>query len=102
MVPLQLMHSVLAGPVQVPHVMSHGAHTPLLLAYLPTGVHEARHLPLSKNGVAAAQDVQSSPVGPEHNSQLVWQATHVSGDEKNVLPRCAAVSSLCCEKCSLV
>ena len=43
---LQLMHSELAGPLQVPHVESQLLQTKLLLAYLPTGVHEARHVPV--------------------------------------------------------
>lgn len=44
-VPLHVMQSLLAGPLHVPHVEWHGAHTPELLAYLPTGVHESRQVP---------------------------------------------------------
>ena len=83
LVPLHVMHSVLVGPLQVPHEASQGSHTPLLLAYLPTGVHAARQLPsrvprMLKKGVAAEHDVQSLAVGPSQSSQLAWHATHVS------------------------
>ena len=44
--PLQLMHCVLAGPEHVPQVEWHGEQTPVLFAYLPTGVQDARQVPL--------------------------------------------------------
>ena len=45
LVPEHVMHSVADGPEHVPHVAWHASHTPLLLAYLPTGVHDERQLP---------------------------------------------------------
>ena len=53
---VQLRHSVLAGPLQVPHAASHGSHTLFVSAHLPAGVQDARHEPGgSEKGVAAAQ-----------------------------------------------
>lgn len=86
LVPLQLMHSVLAGPLHVPHEGSQLSHMPLALAYLPTGAHEDMQAPVLpepsklKNGVAAAQEVQSVADGPEHTAQVASHDTQVSAD----------------------
>lgn len=85
LVPLHVMHSVLAGPLHVPQELSHGSHTPLLLACLPMGVHEARQLPRRvpsrlKKGVAAAHDVQSLAVVPSQSAQVGSHVTHVSAE----------------------
>ena len=42
---VQLKQSELEGPLQVPQVESQSTQTPLLLAHLPEGVHDARHPP---------------------------------------------------------
>lgn len=68
---VQLRHSLLAGPVQVPHEASHGSHTLLALAYFPAGVQEARQLPgSSKNGQFVGQFEHSPLPGPWHVAQL--------------------------------
>ena len=80
---VQLRQSVLDAPLQVPHDASQATQTLLLLAYLATGVHDARQLPgWLKNGVADAQVKQSAAVGPEQVAQFSWQATHESAAEK--------------------
>ena len=42
---VQLRHCVADGPLHVVHEASQGSHTLDVLAYLPTGVHEARQVP---------------------------------------------------------
>ena len=76
--PLQLRQSLLLGPVQLPHDVSHAAHE-LPLAYLPNGVHEARQTPASRKGCVGAHMTQSAAAGPEHVWQLASQCEHVSG-----------------------
>ena len=85
LVPLHVMQSLAVGPLHVPQLEWHASHTPLLLAYLPTGVHVARQLPrrvprMLKKGVAAAHDKQSLAVVPSHSAQLASHATHVSAE----------------------
>lgn len=96
---VQLTQSVLEGPLHVPHAPSHGTHTLLLLAYLATGVHEARHEPgASKNGYDEAHVVHSVDEGPEHVPHDVWHVVHVSADEplppEHVEPASMAHSAL--------
>jgi len=68
---VQLRQSELEGPLHVPHETSQSTHTLLLLAYLATGVQDARQLAGgSKNGVADAQVEHSVAVGPKHVEQL--------------------------------
>ena len=45
LVPLHVTQSPLDGPEHVPHEAWHGSQTPLVLAYLPIGMHDARQLP---------------------------------------------------------
>ena len=74
---------MLAAPLHVPQAASHATQTLLVLAYLPTGVQEARQLPgSSKKGVAVAQFTQSVSSGPEHVAQLEWHGAHASADEE--------------------
>ena len=77
---VQLRHWLAEGPEHVPQEPSHGSHTDDELAYLPTGVHEARQVLWagSMKGVAVAQLVQSEAAGPRHSAQLESHATHVS------------------------
>jgi len=83
---VHVMQSELLAAVQVPHDSSHASQrwTPLLeSAYLPTGVHEARHVPVapavpSKNGCVKAQLVHSEAAGPVHVAQEASQPEQVS------------------------
>ena len=76
---VQLRHSKLEGPVQVPHEASQARQTLLAFVYFPAVVHEARQLPGgSKNGVDDAHCVHSDAVGPEQRLQLPWQGKQVS------------------------
>ena len=78
----QLTQSELVGPVHMPHVELHGWHTELPSAYLPAGMHEARHEPgASKNGKEVAHVTQSVADGPEHVAHDSWHVTHVSADD---------------------
>ena len=75
LVPLQVTHWELDGPEHVPHEAWHGSQTPLVLAYLPTGMQDARQLPRRvpswlKNGVAAEHEVQSLAVVPSQSAQV--------------------------------
>lgn len=83
LVPLQVTHWELDGPEHVPHEAWHGSQTPLVLAYLPTGMQDARQLPRRvpswlKNGVAAEHEVQSLAVVPSQSAQVGSQLVHVS------------------------
>lgn len=79
---LQLRHWLALGPLHVAHAEAHGSHTDELLAYLPAGVHEARHEPgRSKNGVAVAQLVHSPALGPEQVEHEAWHVMHVSAED---------------------
>ena len=82
-VAVQLRHWLAEGPLQVPHAPSHGAQTDEPLAYLPSAVHDARHVPASglKKGKAAAHDVQSAAAGPVQVAHDEWHRAHVSADE---------------------
>jgi hypothetical protein len=79
-VAVQLRHWLADAPLHVPHAASHGSQTDDALAYLPTGVHDARHAPLSglKKGVAVAQRTQSESAGPVHVAHDEWHSTQVS------------------------
>ena len=73
---------LVAGPLHVVHEPSHGSQTDDALAYLPTGVHEARHEPGSlKNGWVVPHPVHSPEPGPWHVAQLESHATHVSATD---------------------
>jgi hypothetical protein len=76
---VQLRHSVLLGPLHVPHEPSHASHTPLPFAHFPVGVHEARQLPGgSKKGVTEAHVLHSVAAAPKHVEQLASHVTQVS------------------------
>ena len=77
---VQVRHWLAEGPLHVPHEASHASQTDEAFAYLPSGVHEARHVPWSglKKGDAVAHDVQSVAAGPLHVAHELWQETHVS------------------------
>ena len=76
---VHVRQSELVGPEHVPHAASHARHTSLPLAYLPTGVHDARQLlGKSRNLCDAAQVVHSPAEGPKQVAQLGSHVTHVS------------------------
>lgn len=82
---VQLAHSELVAPVQVPHKASHGWQMLLLSANLATGRQEARHVPAppsgpSKKGCDEAHVVHWSSDGPEHVLHDAWHATHLSAE----------------------
>lgn len=78
---VQLRQLELDAPLQVPQAASHAWQTWLPSAYLPTGVHEARHEPPSKKGCEDAQVRQADAPAPEQVAHDASHATHVSAEE---------------------
>jgi len=77
---VQLKQFELDAPLQVPHVGSQVWQFAWLSAYFPSGMHEATHVPPSKNGWDEAQVRQSDAAGPEHVAHVASHATQVSLD----------------------
>ena len=74
------MQLELDAPLHVPHDASQAWQLLLASAYIPAGVHDARHelVEASKNGCAVAQDVHSVDAGPVQVAHETSHATHVS------------------------
>ena len=69
---VHVRHSALEGPLHVPHEASQGWQTLLESAYLPLGVHVARHVPASKKGCVEAHVTHSVAAGPVHVAHDAW------------------------------
>ena len=69
--PVHPTQSVASGPVQEPHVAWQSMQTPLLFAYLPSGVHDATQVAGStRRGEAVAHVRHSLAEGPSHVLQV--------------------------------
>ena len=79
-------HSLLVGPLQVPHELSQETQTLDALAYFPVGVQSPMHVPASglEKGCVEAHEVHSASEGPEHVAHDASHVTHVS--EEVALP----------------